>query len=1027
VTTAAGGRPQGGPLESLLAFGPVFWAAAFQLCFVAAVTLLKVSANALLIARSATTWLPALYILSAITTGLLAMGIARLPRRHAGATPAGSLVLAAGLALLFWLALGQLGAVGLSVLYLAAEAFATLFSLRYWEAMGHSFDARQSRRLFTLFGATGMAGAMIGGALCPVLARSGSAGALLPASAGLIVATGVCGEAFARGHRGLAAPVRARLKGLRAAAVDYLRRDAYPRGLALCALTLAVLTAFTDYLFRRRAGAVLGERGLAALFGELNLVVGGVAVIFQLGFAQRVMARFGIFRYLTLPPIGVAGASALSLFFPGLMPIFFAKAIENAGSLSVTQSGFQLLYGPVTPELQAPVRGLVDGLMKKAGLALGGVLLLVLGTRCSDPVLAGAAVLVAVICAGALLSQKPRYVAALAQRLTAARPLLGGELDADARMLLAGELRSPEAYRVLNALELLSADRGFDPKPHLASLLSHPSDRVREIAVRLAAASTATEQLPRLLEMAEREPARRPKDEAVRALASLLPGPEALARLGTLVATDDPGLRAAAVEALWKLGEEGRAAAREGLERSLAGTSPPERREAARLLGRLGLTMAVDRLADLLADPDPSVRVLACASAAQLRLPVFMEQLFRLLNDRATRRAAREALAAFGDEAIGPAWAILDDRSQPIALRLEIPRLLRYIGSAEAAGALLFSNIQDDAFLRYRIGLSLSRWREQNPDLPVDAGRVRDAVGRRIEAYLHYLPIWADIQGALGEHALLTRALADRLDQNLEIVFRLLGLTYPHRALLGAHRRFTGKDTRERAQAVELLDELLDDELRHRLVPVLEAYHRGPQQPPPAHPGKLAARLDDLAGSRDVLLGALARAARRAQHPDDEEEVSVSTLGLEKILLLEGVDIFAGCSVDDLSALASIAHERRFEPGEAPYREGEAGDTLYVIVEGSVRIERAGRQLLTLGSKEAFGSVSLMDGAPRPTDAIAATQVRCLAMDRGDFLDLVADRPELLKGVFAVVTGQLRKMVELAAPPQTSPPIAKSA
>jgi CRP-like cAMP-binding protein len=61
-----------------------------------------------------------------------------------------------------------------------------------------------------------------------------------------------------------------------------------------------------------------------------------------------------------------------------------------------------------------------------------------------------------------------------------------------------------------------------------------------------------------------------------------------------------------------------------------------------------------------------------------------------------------------------------------------------------------------------------------------------------------------------------------------------------------------------------------------------------------------------------------------------------------------------------------------------------------------------------------------MDGAPRPADAIAATQVRCLAMDRGDFLDLVADRPELLKGVFAVVTGQLRKMVELAASPRNS-------
>ena len=61
-----------------------------------------------------------------------------------------------------------------------------------------------------------------------------------------------------------------------------------------------------------------------------------------------------------------------------------------------------------------------------------------------------------------------------------------------------------------------------------------------------------------------------------------------------------------------------------------------------------------------------------------------------------------------------------------------------------------------------------------------------------------------------------------------------------------------------------------------------------------------------------------------------------------------------------------------------------------------------------------------MDGAPRPADAIAVTQVRCLALDRGDFLDLVADRPELLKGVFSVVTGQLRKMVELVAPSRSS-------
>ncbi|MHB8417186.1 MAG: cyclic nucleotide-binding domain-containing protein [Myxococcales bacterium] len=976
-------------------------------------TLLKVSANAVLIARAAATWLPVLYVLSALTTGLLAVAIARLPRRHAAAPPSWSLAGSAALLLAAWLSLGRLGAVGLSALYLGAEAFATLVSLRYWEAMGHAFDARQARRLFTLLGASGMAGAVLGGALCPALARSGSAAALLPASAGLMLLTGLFGEAFARGKA--AAPVR-RPPRARSAALDLLRRDGYVRGLSFCALLLAVLTAVTDYLFRRRAGASLGEGGLASLFGELNLVVGLVAVAFQLGLAQRVLTRFGIFRYLTLPPAGVAAASGLSIFVPGLSPIFFAKAIENAGSLSVTQSGFQLLYGPIAPELQGSARGLVDGLMKKVGFALGGVLLLSLGTRCSDAVLGFASVGVAAACGLALLRQKPRYVAALAQRLTAGRPLAGGALDADARRLLAGELRSPEPRRALNALELLGSDAAFDPGPVLGPLLAHPAERVREAAVRLAASSGAVAELPRLLEMAEHEPARRPRDEAVRALASLLPPEAARERLGALVGSEDPGLRAAAVEALWKLGEAGQRMAREGLERTLAGTSPPERREAARLVGRLGSDLAAVKLGELLLDPDSSVRALACASAAQLQSPELQGTLFRLLGDRATRRAAREALAAYGDEAVGPAWAILDDRSQPLPLRLEMPRLLRYIGTAEAAGALLYSNIQDDAFLRYRIGLSLSRWREQNPDLPVDQGRVREAIGRRIDAYLHYLPIWADIRAGLGPAALLCRALEGRLDQNLEVVFRLLGLIHPHRALLAAHRHFAGSEARERAQAVELLDSILDDELRARLVPVLEGNHRHPLRPIAGDGSHLARRLDDLAGSRDVLLAALARAVRRAQPgAEDAEEVSVSTLGLEKILLLEGVDIFAGCSVDDLSALAAIARERRFAPGEAVYREGEPGEALYVIVDGSVRIEKAGREVLTMGARDTIGSVSLMDGAPRPADAVATTQLRCLALDRGDFLDLVADRPELLKGVFTGLSSHLRKVLERAA------------
>ncbi|MHB8874959.1 MAG: cyclic nucleotide-binding domain-containing protein, partial [Myxococcaceae bacterium] len=59
--------------------------------------------------------------------------------------------------------------------------------------------------------------------------------------------------------------------------------------------------------------------------------------------------------------------------------------------------------------------------------------------------------------------------------------------------------------------------------------------------------------------------------------------------------------------------------------------------------------------------------------------------------------------------------------------------------------------------------------------------------------------------------------------------------------------------------------------------------------------------------------------------------------------------------------------------------------------------------------------VSLLDGSPRPNDAVAAEDVTVLVIDRRDFLDLISDRPELLKGVFRAVSRQLKVMLDLPA------------
>ena len=132
---------------------------------------------------------------------------------------------------------------------------------------------------------------------------------------------------------------------------------------------------------------------------------------------------------------------------------------------------------------------------------------------------------------------------------------------------------------------------------------------------------------------------------------------------------------------------------------------------------------------------------------------------------------------------------------------------------------------------------------------------------------------------------------------------------------------------------------------------------------------------------------------------------------MKRVFALEGVEIFAQSDVDDLAAVAGVAKEQTFRKGERIYAEGDPGDALYVIVDGSAEARRENEVVLTMKARESFGETSLFDGAPRINDVIATVDTTVLVIDRRDFLDLLGDRPELLAGLFRVMSRQLKTMV----------------
>ena len=87
------------------------------------------------------------------------------------------------------------------------------------------------------------------------------------------------------------------------------------------------------------------------------------------------------------------------------------------------------------------------------------------------------------------------------------------------------------------------------------------------------------------------------------------------------------------------------------------------------------------------------------------------------------------------------------------------------------------------------------------------------------------------------------------------------------------------------------------------------------------------------------------------------------------------VELFRGLAVRGLERVASICSEETYAANHVLFHEGDAGDKLYVIVDGKTRISRrvpgmGEEALAVLGPGSSFGEMALIDEVPRSADAI---------------------------------------------------------
>jgi CRP/FNR family transcriptional regulator, cyclic AMP receptor protein len=134
--------------------------------------------------------------------------------------------------------------------------------------------------------------------------------------------------------------------------------------------------------------------------------------------------------------------------------------------------------------------------------------------------------------------------------------------------------------------------------------------------------------------------------------------------------------------------------------------------------------------------------------------------------------------------------------------------------------------------------------------------------------------------------------------------------------------------------------------------------------------------------------------------------------------LLRGVPLFAALDDAAVDELCSYLHLVELKAGSNLFRVGDAGDAMYIIESGRVRItvtDADGREVIlaSLGHGDFFGEMAMLDGHGRSADASVTEDSRLAVLTRENFLHFVSSDSRIVLEMLSAITRRLRRTDDL--------------
>ncbi|MCP4583604.1 MAG: hypothetical protein GY839_18500 [candidate division Zixibacteria bacterium] len=764
-----------------------------------------------------------------------------------------------------WLLLhfNYMGAGFLYGFYVWVTIFSVISAAQFWLLANYVFNAREARRTFGVIGAGAISGGIFGGYLTNYLATIIKTNNLLFVCMGFLL---ICmlllwlvWNKSAR-YRYLdrsayrKRPAEAERSGNVIKIITGSRHLTYLAGI----IGLGVVAAnLVDYQFSAIASSVIADRDrLTAFFGFWMSNLSIASLFIQLLFTGRILKHLGAAPSLLFLPIGILIGAATIIFNPALWSAILTKVSEGSFKHSINKAGLELSILPIPNDIKNKVKAFIDVFIDALATGIGGILLILFTIMLGLSIEFISLILVGIIAIWIFLVIRMReeYIDSFRHAIEKREIDLAQQTvnlrDASVVKSFIKVLDGTNERQILYVLGLFEGSESNELIPYIKKLVNFKSDEVRIKALRLAVVYEELDLTNEAIELIQ-SGNQDIKIEAIRYL--YLRSDDKLATLKHYLNHDDLYILAATL--LFAARE-----ARDNAEfrdvvdfkaiyvrmrKSFKQADVKEESTryfktiAARVIGIAGDPKLHPYLHFLLNDNSPEVLRYAIVSAGQSGADEFIPILVKFLARKHTRTSSRLALAGYGEEIIPHLTEHLENPAEDYGIRLAIPRVLALIGSPKSVRSLLDNLDQKDMLLRYEIIKSLNKLKAKFPSVRIDKSIIGSRILDETEHYYKTLAVLDFHQNyklskknlaldsinqdrIMKARRLMIKALEEKLDNNLERIFRLLGLRYLPQDMYNAYLGVRSNKSDLQANAIEFLDNLIEPNLKKYIIPIID-------------------------------------------------------------------------------------------------------------------------------------------------------------------------------------------------------------